>query len=106
MWVKEKDVHCFDNRTAIATVTRFDVDNAGLPVESFYKLLSLPEFNEDFMRIILREIYGDISKWTLCVVFYDVSQDSWLVRVESPDFEPVPIGIKPPKMLERKINGE
>jgi hypothetical protein len=102
VWVKEKDIHHFGYRPAIAVITRNDTVDAGLPVEAFYKLLGLPEFSEDFMRIILRAIYGDISKWILCVAFYDVSKDAWLVRVESPDFEVVPTGAHPPE-IERKL---
>lgn len=102
MWVQEKDVHHFEYRSGLVVVTKVDAVDAGIPLEMFYKLLGMSEFSESLVRTILQHMYGDISKWNLIVVFYDAMKDAWVIRVESPDFEPVPMGAIPPEILKRR----
>jgi len=105
VWVKEEQTRHFDHRAKMVHLSRVDFVNAGLPHEAFYKFLSLPEFSEDFVRMMLGKIYGDISKWQLEVAYYSVAFDVWKVRVTSPDFEPVDFGcVAPDLVMERSAN--
>jgi len=107
MWVNEEQTRTFEYRAKIVRLSRADFVNTGFPHGAFYKFLSLPEFNESFIRMMLSKIYGDISNWQLEVVYFDVACDLWKIRVTSPDFEPVGFGVMAPELIvERTTNGE
>jgi hypothetical protein len=98
MWVKVDEVVHFGNRRAIAVLTRQMVAEAGFPVAELWRVMRLPEFNEELIRKILQVGYGDISKWQVLIVSYRPEADSLDVIVSSPDFEAVEPGMLLPRL--------
>ncbi len=89
MWIKVSDVKWFEDRRAIATITRNDLVDAGFPGIDIRTFIDAPEFSEDFIRSVLSHKYGDCSRWCLHFVQWNLSLNCLEVAVSSPEFDPV-----------------
>jgi len=97
MWVNLQDQYVFPERLAVAPLCREDFVNAGLDADAMYKFAKLPEFNEDFVRMLLRGVYEphyNVANWQLHVVQYNLAFDCVDVLVSSLEFEPRPAGME------------
>jgi hypothetical protein len=105
MWVNTEQSFRFRRRCAIATVTEAMVINAGshrAEARLFIQIFTMQqEFNEKFIREVVREGYGDVSKWQLHVVVYNVERNTLDVVVSSPDFDENEEGTSLPFLLAK-----
>lgn len=98
MWVNTEDRVFFGRRCAIAVITRSMFIDLGFIEMDIRLFARLPEFNESFVRNLLKQKYGDVSKWQLHTVIYNIEHD-WLdVVAGSPDFDEVPDGCMLPRI--------
>jgi hypothetical protein len=97
MWVNTDQSLSFRRRCAIATITESMIINVGSPRGEARLVIQLftktQGFDENFVRRVLREGYGDVSKWQLHVVVYNVERNGLDVVVSSPDFDEVDEGV-------------
>lgn len=100
MWVNIKNPIQFNERTAIATLTREDFINQGIPLINLAATLSLRDFNENLVKEMLEKKYKDTSTWQLHVVSYDIIKNTLDILVSSPNFDEVEPGTRSPYLVE------
>lgn len=104
-WVKVQDSFVFNDRLAIAEINRVEFINFGGTAEDFVLLLE-QDVDEDLIRRLLAQIYGNIDNWVLIRMQFEMSRMSYAILVSSPDFEQR-VGYSEIKRVERqRVTGD
>lgn len=99
MWVKVKASHHFEDRVAVAIITRVMMGDTGWGNDRhFAMLLSDESFSEETIRKILSQHYKGVEKWQLHAIHFNFEFQRYQVMVSSPDFASVPHGCKAPML--------
>lgn len=85
-WVKVQDSFVFNDRLAIAEIDRVDFINFGGTAEDFHLLLE-QDVDEDLIKRLLANIYGNIDNWVLIRIAFEIAPIRYAILVSSPDFD-------------------
>jgi hypothetical protein len=105
MWVRAPQTVVWGDRHAVATITRSDFVNAGFLLRQFPMLALLDEFNEVFVRGLLKDKYGErVSSWCILNFGYSIKRQEYDILVSAPEFDSVGIGETAPYVKEEDVS--